>query len=276
MPRTAVRSSRLRIPALLGLGLAVAVAVYLRAGSPPRSITNSAPPAAVHYTYRVVRTYPHDPGAFTQGLIFRDGYLFESTGLNGQSRLRKVRLETGQVVQEARVADEHFAEGLTAWHDQLIQLTWQSHLGFVYDLPTFSPRRTFAYPWDGWGLTQDGSRLIFSDGSDALRFLDPVTFQENGHVRVTDNGQPVDRLNELEFIKGSIYANVWQTDRIAIIAPGDGHVTGWIDLAGLRPTSDGQGPIDVLNGIAYDATGDRLFVTGKLWPALFEITIGPL
>lgn len=275
MARRAARSSRLRIPAILGLGLVVAVGVYLRAGGPPRPPANGVPAGTVHYTYRIVRTYPHDPDAFTQGLIFRDGYLFESTGLNGQSRLRKVRLDTGQVVQETRLADEHFAEGLTDWRDQLVQLTWQSHVGFVYDLSTFKQRRIFAYPWDGWGLTHDDTRLILSDGSDTLRFLDPTTLQENGHVAVRDGATPVFNLNELELVKGAIYANVWQTDRIAIIAPADGRVTGWIDLRGLRPTSDGQRQIDVLNGIAYDAAGDRLFVTGKWWPTLFEIRIGP-
>ncbi len=275
MARHADGSSRLRIPALLGLGLAIAVGVYLRAGGPAHPTATDIPATPVAYTYRVVRTYPHDPDAFTQGLIFRDGALFESTGLQGQSRLRKVTLETGRVVQEARVADAHFAEGLTDWHDQLIQLTWQSHLGFVYDLSTFSQRRTFAYPWEGWGLTHDDSRLILSDGSDTLRFLDPATLHETGHVAVTDNGRPLANLNELEFVKGAIYANVWQTNRIAIISPGNGHVTGWIDLEGLRPNGSDLRRIDVLNGIAYDAAGDRLFVTGKWWPTLFEITIGP-
>jgi glutamine cyclotransferase len=275
MARSPARSSRLRIPAILGVGLAVAVGVYLRAGSPPRSSAGSVLSGPVHYTYHVVRSYPHDPEAFTQGLVFRDGFLFESTGLNGRSRLRRVRLDTGQVAQETRVADQYFAEGLTDWRDQLIQLTWKSHVGFVYDLPTFSQRRTFAYRWDGWGLTHDDTRLILSDGSDTLRFLDPETFRESGHVSVTDGGSPVVNLNELEFVKGAIYANVWQTDRIAIIAPADGHVTGWIDLSGLRPVGDGQRQIDVLNGIAYDAAGDRLFVTGKWWPTLFEITLAP-
>lgn len=279
MARRQARSSRLRIPAILGLGLAVAVGAYLAARSQPDGAAAPVAPGPagpVQYTYRVVRSYPHDPTAFTQGLIFKDGYLFESTGLHGQSRLRKVRLETGEVVQEVRVADQYFAEGLTDWHDQLIQLTWQSHVGFVYDLSTFRQQRTFAYSWDGWGLTQDGTRLIVSDGSNTLRFLDPAALHESGRIVVTDNGSPVENLNELEFVKGQIYANVWQTDRIAIVAPADGRVTGWIDLAGLQPAADGQRPIDVLNGIAYDPAGDRLFVTGKWWPSLFEITIGPV
>jgi len=276
MAKRRPRPLPLRLPVLLvGLALMAAVGVYTRAGGPPRPVPAPAPSDPVRYAYHVVRSYPHDPDAFTQGLIFRDGYLFESTGLNGQSRLRKVRLETGEVVQETRVAAEHFAEGLTDWHDNLVQLTWQSHVGFVYDLSTFGLRRSFAYPGEGWGLTHDATRLVLSDGSDTLRFLDPATLRENGHISVTDNGRPLDRLNELEFIKGSIYANVWQTDRIVIIAPSDGHVTGWIDLEGLRPPNDGRRQIDVLNGMAYDAAGDRLFVTGKLWPALFEITIGP-
>jgi len=276
MAKRRPRPLPLRLPVLLvGLALMAAVGVYTRAGGPPRPVPAPAPSDPVRYAYHVVRSYPHDPDAFTQGLIFRDGYLFESTGLNGQSRLRKVRLETGEVVQETRVAAEHFAEGLTDWHDNLVQLTWQSHVGFVYDLSTFGLRRSFAYPGEGWGLTHDATRLVLSDGSDTLRFLDPATLRENGHISVTDNGRPLDRLNELEFIKGSIYANVWQTDRIVIIAPSDGHVSGWIDLEGLRPPNDGRRQIDVLNGMAYDAAGDRLFVTGKLWPALFEITIGP-
>jgi glutamine cyclotransferase len=260
---------------MLALGLAVVVAGYLWAGSRTPAPLSAIGTGAVQFSYRVVRSYPHDPDAFTQGLIFRDGYLFESTGLNGQSRLRRVRLETGEIVQEVRVADEHFAEGLTDWRDELVQLTWQSHLGFIYDLSTFQQRRTFAYAGEGWGLTHDATRLILSDGTATLRFLDPATLHESGRLLVTDAGAPVSNLNELEFVKGAIFANVWQTDRIAMIAPIDGHVTGWIDLRGLRPAGGGDHPIDVLNGIAYDAAGDRLFVTGKWWPRLFEIAIGP-
>jgi glutaminyl-peptide cyclotransferase len=226
------------------------------------------------YGYRIVHTYPHDPDAYTQGLLFRDGYLYESTGLNEHSSLRKVTLETGAVVQQARVADQYFAEGLTDWHDELVQLTWQSHVGFVYGLPAFDRRRTFSYAGEGWGLTQDGVRLIMSDGTPVLRFLDPASLAEIGRQPVTENGTPVELLNELEFVKGLIYANIYQTDDIVIIDPGTGRVTGRIDLGGLTPTNTDR-PIDVLNGIAYDAAGDRLFVTGKWWPTLFEIQIVP-
>jgi glutamine cyclotransferase len=261
------------VAGLAALVLAGAGVLLRSGGASPAS--DDQFPDPIQHGYRIVHSYPHDPDAFTQGLIFRDGALFESTGLNGKSRLRKVRLETGEVLREAPVAAEHFAEGLTDWGNELFQLTWQSHVGFVYELAAFKPRRTVTYPWEGWGLTPDNRRLMLSDGSATIRFLDPATFTEDGHIVATDRGRPVDRLNELEFVKGAIYANVWQTNRIAIIAPADGHVTGWIDLTGLRPQGDGRHPIDVLNGIAYDAAADRLFVTGKWWPTLFEISIGP-
>jgi glutaminyl-peptide cyclotransferase len=221
--------------------------------------------------YDVVKTYPHDSAAFTQGLIFRDGYLFESTGLNGQSSLRKVRLETGEVVDRRAIDKRYFAEGLTDWGNRLVQLTWETNIGFVYDLSSFSPLRTFTYTGEGWGITHDETRLIMSDGSSALRFLNPDNEREIGRVTVRDGSRSIDRLNELEFIKGEVYANVWLTDRIAIIAPATGRVTAWLDLAGLRPPAP-QGN-DVLNGIAYDAAGNRLFVTGKLWSKLYEIRV---
>lgn len=269
-----LRSRLGMVAALAGASVAAMFMAFLVAGG-GQAARSEADAAPTQYTVTVVREYPHDPDAFTQGLLYRDGYLFESTGLHGESTLRKVRLETGEVIQRVRVADQHFAEGLTDWHDELIQLTWQSHLGFVYDLSTFTQRRTFAYSTEGWGLAQDGRRLILSDGTDALRFLDPETMREIGHVDVAAGGSPVVNLNELESVKGSIYANVWQTSRIAIIAPDSGHVTGWIDLKALRPGPAGRHPIDVLNGIAYDAAGDRLFVTGKFWPTVFEIRIDP-
>jgi glutaminyl-peptide cyclotransferase len=225
------------------------------------------------YGFRVVNTYPHDSRAYTQGLIFKDGFLYESTGRNGESTVRKVKLETGQVVQSQPVDRQYFAEGLTDWGDRLIQLTWQHGLAFVYDRATLKQQRTFNYTGEGWGLTQDGRRLILSDGSATIRFFSPDTYRETGRVTVKAGGQPVTQLNELEFIKGEIYANVWQTDRIARIAPSTGAVIGWIDLKGLLP---GRNPDDrdaVLNGIAYDAAGDRLFVTGKWWPRLFEIKL---
>jgi glutamine cyclotransferase len=226
-------------------------------------------------SYRVVKVYPHDPEAYTQGLIYRDGFLYESTGLNGRSSLRKVRLETGEVVQQRRVDQAHFAEGLADWKDSLVQLTWQSNVAFVYELGSFNPRRTFSYSGEGWGLTHDGKRFILSDGSDQLRFLDPDTFREIGRIRVVDGRSPIRDINELEYVRGEIYANVWHTDRIARISPDTGRVIRWIDLRGLMSGGFKLDPEAVLNGIAHDAAGNRLFVTGKLWPRLFEIQVIP-
>jgi glutaminyl-peptide cyclotransferase len=226
-------------------------------------------------TYRVVNAYPHDPAAYTQGLIYRDGMLYESTGLNGRSSLRKVRLETGEVIQQRRVEQAHFAEGLAEWKGQLIQLTWQSNLAFVYDKNSFEPRRTLSYPGEGWGLTHDGEQFVLSDGTDRLRFLDSDTFREIRRVSVSDRGTPVRDLNELEYVRGEVYANVWHTDRIARISPQTGAVVRWIDLRGLMSAGYRLDPEAVLNGIAHDATNNRLFVTGKLWPRLFEIQIVP-
>ena len=229
---------------------------------------------ATTYGYRVVNAYPHDSRAYTQGLVYRDGFLYESTGLNGRSTLRKVRLETGEIVQEHRLDAKYFGEGLTDWNSRLVQLTWQTNVGFVYDLTTFKPVRTFAYSGEGWGLTHDGKRLIMSDGesSGELRFVDPSSFKELGRLTVRDQNRPVGNLNELELVNGEIFANIYQTDRIARIDLSSGRVTGWIDLEGLLPVADRRGA-DVLNGIAYDRAGDRLFVTGKLWPRLFEIRL---
>ena len=224
-------------------------------------------------TYRVVKSYPHDSAAFTQGLIYRDGFLYESTGQQGRSSLRKVRLETGEVLQQRRIDQAHFAEGLADWKDQLVQLTWQSNVAFVYDRASFVPRRTFSYTGEGWGLTRDDRRFILSDGTAQLRFLDPETFRELGRITVVDGKTPVRDLNELEYIRGEVYANVWHTDRIARISPKTGQVIRWIDLRGLMSAGYRLDPEAVLNGIAHDAAGDRLFVTGKLWPRLFEIQI---
>ncbi len=221
--------------------------------------------------YEVVRSYPHDPQAFTQGLIYRDGVLYESTGLNGRSSLRRVRLDTGEVLQQKRVDTRYFAEGMTDWGTTLIQLTYTTNVAFVYNRSTFALEDTFTYTGEGWGLTQDGRRLIMSDGTAALRFLDPVTRRESGRVTVTADGRPVEHLNELEFIKGEVWANVWLTNRVAIIDPATGRVRAWLDLAGLLPPASTAH--DVLNGIAYDAAGDRVFVTGKLWPRLFQIRV---
>jgi glutamine cyclotransferase len=226
-------------------------------------------------TYRIVHTYPHDPHAFTQGLVFVSGSLYESTGLNGKSSLRMVDLETGRVVQSQPVDSKYFAEGLTAWGSTLVQLTWESHVAFIYDRFSFRMLRTFSYSGEGWGLTQDGKSLILSDGSDSLRFFDPATFREVRRVNVKDHGKPVDEINELEFVHGEIYADIWHSNRIARIAPGTGKVLGWIDLKGLLADSERATPEAVLNGIAYDSVHDRLFVTGKLWPKLFEIRVVP-
>ncbi len=234
-----------------------------------------APLAFPADSYRVVHTYPHDPHAYTQGLIYEDGYLYESTGLNGRSSLRMVDLETGRVLQRAVVPDQYFAEGLASWGSTLIQLTWQSHIAFVYDRFSFRLLRTFTYKGEGWGLTQDGRNLILSDGTSTLRFFDPVTLREVRHIVVTDHGSQVAQLNELEFVHGEIYANVWHTDRIARISPASGNVLGWIDLSGILAPGEVSDPEAVLNGIAWDSAHDRLFVTGKLWPKLFEIKIVP-
>jgi glutamine cyclotransferase len=224
--------------------------------------------------YKIVHTYPHDPGAFTQGLVFYDGYLYEGTGMIGESSIRKVELTTGKVVQKVDLPPPYFGEGIVLWKDKLIELTWQSKIGFVYDRATFKQLRTFTYNREGWGITQDGKRLIMSDGSATLYFWDPETLKEIDHLDVVDKGSPVEKLNELEFIHGEIYANVWMTDRIARISPATGHVIGWIDLASLHAQADTPSN-NVLNGIAYDSKQNRLFVTGKNWPKLFEIRLAP-
>ena len=258
--------NRRRIFALIG----VAVVTLLSSGrlASPETQRTGAPTL----TYRVVRSYPHDRQAYTQGLVFHDDALYEGTGLNGQSSIRKVRLETGEVLQVRPLDEKYFGEGIAIVGKDLIQLTWQTEVGFVYDLATFNSRRTFTYAGEGWGLTYDGKRLIMSDGSPTLRFLDPATLKQTGRLIVRDRGMPVEDLNELEVVKGEILANVYQTERIARISPKTGQVTGWIDLRGLLSARDAAG-VDVLNGIAYDAAKDRLFVTGKLWPRLFEIQI---
>jgi len=226
------------------------------------------------YGYEVVATYPHDPNAFTQGLFWRDGLMFESTGLEGQSFIRKVRLETGEVLMHRNLASRYFGEGIVDWKDKLVQLTWQNRVGFSYDIATFQPRGQFQYSGEGWALTRDDKRIIMSDGTSELRFLDPETLAETGRITVTDGGAQIAQLNELEWVKGEVFANIWQTDRIARIDPTTGKVTGWIDLKGiLKPTAPLTRQPDVLNGIAYDAAGDRLFVTGKFWPAIYQIKL---
>jgi glutamine cyclotransferase len=226
------------------------------------------------YTYEVRDSYPHDPTAFTQGLVIQDGALFESTGLHNSSSLRKVDLRTGRVLKKVDVPAEFFAEGMTIFRGKIFQLTWQSPKGFVYDLNSFEKTGEFAYEGEGWGLTHDDQFLILSDGTNAIRFLDPSNYAVVKTIKVFDGARPLTQLNELEYIKGEIYANIWQTDRIARIAPASGEVTGWIDLTGLlKIKNDSEPPVDVLNGIAYDEAQDRLFVTGKLWPKIFEIKL---
>jgi glutaminyl-peptide cyclotransferase len=226
-------------------------------------------------TYRIVHVYPHDRQAFTQGLIFLDDHLYESTGINGKSSLREEDLETGRILLLKDVSEKYFAEGLTDWGNTLIQLTWQAHVALVYDRTRFRFLHALQYDGEGWGLTHDSKNLILSDGTATLRFFDPATFKDLRHVTVKDHGKPVPQLNELEFVHGEIYANIWHSDRIARIAPATGKVLGWIDLSGLLPASERSSDEAVLNGIAYDAAHDRLFVTGKLWPKLFEIKVIP-
>jgi glutaminyl-peptide cyclotransferase len=224
------------------------------------------------YGYKTVQTYHHDPSAFTQGLVYDGGVLYEGTGEYGQSTLRRVSLETGNVLQQTKLANSLFGEGVAVWKDRLIQLTWQSGLGLVYGKENLTEIGRFSYRTEGWGITSNGLQLIMSDGTETLHFLDPETFQEQEKIEVKYNGTPVVGLNELEYIKGEIYANLWPTNWIAIISPETGDVLGAIDLGGILPKADVRG-VDVLNGIAYDPEGDRLFVTGKLWPKLFQIEL---
>ena len=228
------------------------------------------------YGYKIVHAYPHDISAYTEGLFYKDGYLYESTGEKGKSSIRKVQLETGKVLQRHEAPSQYFGEGIVDWKGQLIQLTWQSGTGFVYGLDDFKLRHTFSYPGEGWALTRDSRHIYMSDGSSVLRILDPDTLATVGSIMVTADGVPVTNLNELEWVDGEIYANIWLTNRIARIDPTTGHVVGWIDLTGLFDVNTLPRPIDdVLNGIAWDARHDRLFVTGKNWPQLFEIKLVP-
>lgn len=227
------------------------------------------------YGYVVKNTYPHDPAAFTQGLFFRDGQLYESTGQKGQSTLRRVDLKTGKVQQKKALADEYFGEGSTAVGDSIVTLTWQSNVGFVYDARTFALKSRFNYKGEGWGLASDAKHVYMSDGSNEIRVLDPKTLEEQRRIPVTAEGKPVGQLNELEVVDGELYANVWGYDVIARIDPASGNVVGWINLAGLLPPEQrGTSSVDaVLNGIAWDGRQKKLYVTGKLWPKLFEIEL---
>ncbi|MFO8011511.1 MAG: glutaminyl-peptide cyclotransferase [Dehalococcoidia bacterium] len=228
------------------------------------------------YSYSVVDSYPHDDNAFTQGLAFHDGVLYEGTGLRGRSSLRKVDLETGEILRIRHLPNQFFGEGTTVFKDSILQLTWQANTGFIYDKHTFDLKGEFSYPTEGWGITHDGNNLIMSDGTSSLYFLDPDSFRQIDRIEVHDGEGPVSKLNELEYINGEIYSNVWQTDRIAIIDPKSGFVNSWIDLSGILDPEDRSKHVDVLNGIAYDSKHDRLMVTGKLWPKIFVIDLIPL
>lgn len=238
---------------------------------PPPSPTPSVPV----YGYQIVATYPHDPGAFTQGLVYLDGVLYEGTGLLGRSTLRRVDLETGQILQSRALSETLFGEGIAVWGERIYQLTWQSNLGLIYDRETFEPVGQWSYEGEGWGLTHDGTHLIMSDGTAVLRFLDPDDLSEVRRIEVHDERGPLANLNELEYINGQVYANVWRTGRIARIDPQSGQVLAWIDLDPLVAQVNAAGAVDVLNGIAYDPEADRLLITGKLWPNLYEIDLVP-
>jgi glutamine cyclotransferase len=232
-----------------------------------------AGPSLPVYGYTIVHTYPHDRDAFTEGLFYLDGFLYEGTGLEGRSSIRKVKLETGEVVQRHDIDAKYFGEGIVTWGSELFELTYTSGIGFVYDRQTLVQKRTFRYTGEGWAFTKDAHGLIMTDGTDALRFLDPVTLAERRpRLKVTADGKPLKNINELEYVKGEILSNVWQTDYLARINPDTGKVAGWVDLRGLLTPRE-SASADVLNGIAYDEKGDRLFVTGKFWPKLFEIKL---
>lgn len=257
--------------------------IIINAGQIPSYGSESGPPAGldrpqdasvtspVIHRPGIISTYPHDPGAFTQGLVFEGGYLYEGTGLYGRSSLRKTVLETGNVVQKLDLPDRFFGEGITIVRDGVVQLTWRSRVGFVYARDSLQLVRAFRYSTEGWGITYDGRRLIMSDGTEYLYFLDPETYRMSGKIRVHDDHGFIKRLNELEFIKGRIYANVWQSGRIAVIDPETGRVSAWIELQELVKTAGGDNTTKTLNGIAYDKENDRLFVTGKMWPSIYEI-----
>lgn len=235
----------------------------------------TGPTTVPEYTFKVVHAYPHDQGAFTQGLFYKDGFLYEGTGLNGRSSLRKVRLETGEVTQKVDLPERYFGEGIAQLGGKIYQLTWKSGTGFIYDAQNFHQTGMFSYQGEGWGLTTMGRDLLMSDGTDEIRVLDGATLKEKRRIKVHDGDAPVTEINELEVVDGEIFANIWQTDRIARISPRTGKVVGWIDLAGILSPMYRRKRDAVLNGIAFDARGKRLFVTGKLWPNVFEIQLTP-
>ncbi len=268
-PRSRPRATQV----LLASGVPILPLLVLMAGS----WVVAREPERGKGNYAVVRTLPHDPHAFTQGLVYHKGLLYESTGGYGTSSLRRTELMTGKILQIEALPRTRFGEGIALCGDRIVQLTWRAGVGYVRDRKTFRVLREFRYEGEGWGLTYDGKRLIMSDGTATLRFLDPETLEVTGRFEVTNRGRPLRFLNELEMVRGEIYANVFQSHRIARISPRTGHVVGWIDLSGLQRRAAGRATpghrLGVLNGIAYDAKGDRLFVTGKQWPALFEIEV---
>lgn len=249
------------------------VATVFAVGCESKSLGGSASNEVPVYGYEIVNTFPHDPTAFTQGLVFHDGALIESTGIAGRSTLRRVELKTGRVLQSIDVPPEYFAEGMTLLGGKIYQLTWEAGKGFVYDQTTLRKTGEFAYQGEAWGLTHDGRFLILSDGSSEIRFLDPNTFEVKRTIAVSHRSGPLQQINELEYIQGEIFANIWHQDQVARIDPQDGKVTGWIDLSKLLSPGEARDREAVLNGIAYDAAGDRLFVTGKYWPKLFELKL---
>ncbi len=250
----------------------VALGAYVALNFHPSNGGETSQDEPTDYTYTVLNTYPHDTTAFTEGLVFHDGFLYESTGLNGNSTLRREELETGKILQLYLLPEQYFGEGITIIGERIIQLTWQPQVGFVYDKTTFQLSGEFSYPTEGWGITSNGTSLIMSDGTANLYFLNPETYERTGQIQVHDGNLSIAMLNELEYVNGDVYANVWLTNRIAIINIQTGQIKGWVDLEGLN-TNVTSSSDDVLNGIAYDSVGNRLFVTGKRWSQLFEIDL---
>jgi glutamine cyclotransferase len=261
------------VVAFLAVFLSGLIPLHGSSSTPSPTQTPSTSNGTTTYTYKIVKTYPHNTTAFTEGLVFDNGVLYESTGQYGFSSLRQVILENGAVQKEVFLPNQYFAEGLTVVDGSLVQLTWQDNIGFIYDKETFGLLGNFSYDTEGWGLTYDGSKLIMSDGSSNLYFLNPITFQKVGELSVHDGNISVTNINELEYVNGDVFANIWLQQKIAIINPQTGSVKGWIDLTGIFQSSNID---DVLNGIAYDSATGRLFVTGKDWPNLYQITITPV
>jgi len=257
------------------LGIAMLIAATSLALQGQAAQAQTAQPQTPVYRFKVVHTFPHDPKAYTQGLVYHDGFLYEGTGLYGRSSLRKVKLETGEVLQKVDLDPKYFGEGITLFKNKIVQLTWKTQAGFVYSADDFHLLRQFTYTGEGWGLTTSGNELFMSDGTDEIRVWDANTLEEKRRIQVHDGEKAITQLNELEFVEGEIFANVWQTNRIARISPRTGKVTGWIDLTGILSMMYRRNSDAVLNGIAYDAKGKRLFVTGKLWPSIFEIQLIP-